>query len=60
MMSQRLLPGNIAWFAEYFCELLCQIGLVPMQETDKEIVKHVGDKDRLKVRREEDSRSYWC
>ena len=49
MMQQLLLPSNISWFAEYFCELLMQIGLVPMQETDKNILKHVVDKDRFQV-----------
>ena len=50
---QNLLPGNVSWFAEYFCDLLLQIGTVPMQEMDRDILKHVGDKDRLQVREED-------
>ena len=48
-MMNGLLPGNIAWFAGLFSDLLLQIGLVAMEETDKEVLKRVTDKDRLKV-----------
>lgn len=46
-LMRTLLPDNMLWFAELFCDLLLQIGLVPVEETDKEILKHVGDKDKL-------------
>ena len=29
-MLHGLMPGNMFWFAEYFCDLLLQIGLVPV------------------------------
>lgn len=44
-----LLKSNMCWFAQLFCELLIQIGLVPMEETDKELLKIAG-KDKLQVR----------
>jgi len=46
-MVRSLKTGNSFWFAEFFCDLLLQIGLVPMEETDKEMLKNV-DKERLK------------
>jgi len=46
---QSLSPSNISWFAEFFCDLLLQIGLVPMQETDLDILSHVPDQDKLQV-----------
>ena len=49
-MMVELLPSNKPWFAELFTDLLLQIGLVPMQELDADILKNVADKDRLQVR----------
>ena len=49
-MIDQLLPSNTPWFAELFTDLLLQIGLVPMQELDADILKNVADKDRLQVR----------
>ena len=48
-MMQSLLPSNVPWFTEFFCELLLQIGIVPMQETDQDILKNIRDKDKLQV-----------
>jgi len=48
-MMSNLLSSNIPWFAELFTDLLLQIGLVPMQELDADILKNVADKDRLQV-----------
>ena len=49
-MMHGLLPGNMGWFAGLFSNLLLQIGLVAVEETDKDVLKQVADKDRLKVR----------
>jgi hypothetical protein len=43
------MPSNIPWFVDFFTELLLQIGLVPMQEVDDDILKSVADKNRLQV-----------
>ena len=48
-MMSNLLSSNIPWFAELFTDLLLQIGLVPTQELDADILKNVTDKDRLQV-----------
>lgn len=45
-MMLALVPGNVLWFSELFCDLLLQIGLVP-EETDKDILKHITDKEKL-------------
>ena len=45
---QGLLKSNMCWFAQLFCDLLVQIGLVPMEETDKELLS-ITDKDKLQV-----------
>lgn len=37
---------NISWFAEVFIEMILQIGHIPLQETDTELVQTV-DKDKL-------------
>ena len=47
MIHVILLKRNIPWFVEFFTELLLQIGLVPIQETDADILKNVSDKDKL-------------
>jgi hypothetical protein len=41
-----LMGANLAWFSEFFCDLLLQIGLVPLQETDMEVLR-IADKDKL-------------
>jgi hypothetical protein len=48
-VMQGLLKSNMFWFAQLFCDLLVQIGLVPMEETDKELL-NIADKDKLQVR----------
>lgn len=45
---QGLFKSNMFWFAQFFCDLLMQIGLVPMEETDKELL-NIADKDKLQV-----------
>jgi hypothetical protein len=45
-----LLKTNMFWFAQMFCDLLVQIGLVPMEETDKELL-NITDNDKLQVSR---------
>jgi len=37
---------NMNWFADFFCELLLQIGLVPMEETDAELLS-ISDTDKI-------------
>ena len=44
---ENTLSTNIPWFAEFFVDLLLQIGLVQVQETDDDILKNVRDKDKL-------------
>ena len=46
---EGILKSNMFWFAQLFCDLLAQIGLVPMEETDKELL-NITDKDKLQVR----------
>ena len=46
---QALHRINMAWFAQLFCDLLLQIGLAPMEETDKELLSIAGDKEKLQV-----------
>ena len=38
------------WLAKLFGDLFLQIGLIAMEETDKEVLSHVADVDRLQVR----------
>lgn len=47
MIHITLFKRNIPWFVEFFTELLLQIGLVPIQETDDDILNNVTDKDKL-------------
>jgi hypothetical protein len=42
------LPVNMVWLAQFFCELLLQIDLAPMEETDQELL-NIADKDKLRV-----------
>jgi hypothetical protein len=48
--SKNVIQGvhklNMNWFAEFFCELLLQLGLVPMEETDTDLLS-ITDKDKL-------------
>ena len=46
-MMKNVSPGNIDWFVNLFCDLLLQIGLLPVGETDSEVLRHVTDKKRL-------------
>ena len=49
-MLLNISPDNIMWFVNFFCDLLLQIGLSPISETDSEVLKQIGDKKRLQVR----------
>lgn len=46
-MMKNISPGNIDWFVNLFRDLLLQIGLLPVGETDSEVLRHVTDKKRL-------------
>ena len=50
MASKNFIQGihslNMNWFAEFFCELLLQIGLAPIDETDADLLS-MTDKDKL-------------
>ena len=46
-MMKNVSPGNVDWFVNLFCDLLLQIGLLPVGETDSEVLRHVTDKKRL-------------
>lgn len=48
-MLLNISPDNIMWFVNFFCDLLLQIGLSPISETDSEVLKQIGDKKRLQV-----------
>ena len=39
LVIQALLDSNQPWFAEFFCEMLLQIGNVTIQETDQDLLK---------------------
>lgn len=43
---EGLVETNLTWFSHFFVDLLLQIGLVPLQETDKELLQ-IADKDKL-------------
>lgn len=49
-MLLNISPDNTIWFVNFFCDLLLQIGLSPISETDSEVLKQIGDKKRLQVR----------
>ena len=36
------------WFAQFLCELLLQVGLAPVEETDEDLL-NIADKDKLQV-----------
>jgi hypothetical protein len=40
---------NMPWFAQFFCELLLQVGLVPLEETDKELLCIAGKETLQKL-----------
>lgn len=48
-MLLNISPDNMVWFVIFFCDLLLQIGLSPISETDSEVLKQIGDKKRLQV-----------
>jgi hypothetical protein len=48
-MLLNISPDNIMWFVNFFCDLLLQVGLSPISETDSEVLKQIGDKKRLQV-----------
>ena len=41
-----LMEADLLQFSEFFCDLLLQIGLVPVQEMDKDILS-IADKEKL-------------
>jgi hypothetical protein len=41
---------NLMWFAQFFCDLLLQVGLSPVEEMDQELLKIVAD-DRDKLQK---------
>ena len=43
-----LMTVNLTWFAQFYCDLLLQVGLAPVQETDQELL-NITDKDKLQV-----------
>lgn len=43
---QGLLSSNLKWFSEFFCDMLLQIGLIPLQETDIDLL-HIADQEKL-------------
>jgi hypothetical protein len=38
---------NMVWFAQFFCELLLQVGRSPVEEMDPDLLKIAEDRDRL-------------
>ena len=47
-IMNNLLNVNMVWFAQFFCDLLLQVGLSPVEETDKELLS-IADKEKLQV-----------
>lgn len=45
-IMNRLLGVNMMWFAQFYSDLLLQVGLAPVQETDQELL-NIMDKDKL-------------
>jgi hypothetical protein len=43
-----LMSVNMMWFAQFYCDLLIQVGLAPVQETDQELL-NITDEDKLQV-----------
>jgi hypothetical protein len=52
--SRKIIAGisahNMLWFAQFFCELLLQVGLAPVEEMDQELLQIVAD-DRDKLQK---------
>ena len=46
IVIQGIQVPNMHWFAQFFSDLLLQLGLVAMEETDKELLR-ITDKDKL-------------
>lgn len=46
LILDNLMDSNLPWFSEFFCDLLLQIGLVPLEETDEDLLK-MENKDKL-------------
>jgi len=49
-MINNVSPHNLMWFAEFFCDLLLQVGLAPVEEMDQDLLKIVAD-DRDKLQK---------
>lgn len=47
MITSRISAENMKWFVDLFCDLLLQIGLTPLSETDTEIIKQIGDRKKV-------------
>lgn len=43
----NILPHNIMWFAQFFCELLLQVGLAPVEEMDQELLQIANDREKV-------------
>lgn len=50
-MITSLFAVNVPWFAQFFCDLLLQVGMSPVEETDKELLS-IADEQKLQVRRQ--------
>lgn len=47
-ITSSLFAENMPWFAQFFCELLLQVGMSPVEETDQELLD-IADKEKLQV-----------
>ena len=47
-ITNGILIVNMPWFAQFLCELLLQVGLAPVEETDEDLL-NIADKDKLQV-----------
>eukprot|EP00980_Cylindrotheca_fusiformis_P000161 scaffold26_cov117-Cylindrotheca_fusiformis.AAC.2 len=45
-LMSSLFTVNMPWFAQFFCDLLSQVGLSPVEETDEELL-NITDKAKL-------------
>jgi hypothetical protein len=48
-ITSSLFTVNMPWFAQFFCDLLLQVGLSPVEETDQELL-NIANKEKLQVR----------
>jgi hypothetical protein len=46
LIVNSLVDANVNWFVVFFCDLLLQIGLVALEETDRELLQ-ITNKDKL-------------